>query len=138
MSYWWTVTVGMVGGLLLLWLALVVALFLLGRHYEDPTRMRDVLRLIPDIVRLLHRLARDPTLPRGVRIRLGALLVYLALPIDLIPDFIPVIGYADDVVIVALALRSVAKASGGAVIDRHWPGTPQGLLAVKQLAGLST
>ena len=56
------------------------------------------------------------------------------MPLDLVPDVIPVIGYADDAVIVALALRSVVKAAGPEVLDRHWPGTPQGLAALKRLA----
>lgn len=89
-------------------------------------------------MRLLHRLASDPTVPRGVRIRLVLLLAYLALPLDLVPDFIPVIGYADDVIIVALALRSVTRAAGPEAIDRHWPGGIEGLRAVKRLAGVTT
>ena len=90
---------------------------------------------MPDVLRLLKRLASDPELPRGVRWRLGALIAYLAVPIDLVPDFIPVIGYADDAVVVALALRSVVRAAGPEAIDRHWTGTEQGLAAVKRLAG---
>jgi uncharacterized membrane protein YkvA (DUF1232 family) len=132
----WHVVLALVTGLALLWLALVVSLYLVGRRQAEPTRLRDALRLIPDVVRLLRRLAADPTLPRGVRIRLTLLLVYLALPIDLVPDFIPVVGYADDAVVVAIALRSVARSAGVEAIDRHWPGTPEGLQAVKQLAGL--
>ncbi len=127
----------LLGGLAILWLALVLALYLAGRKLDNPTRLRDALRLIPDIVRMLRRMATDPTLPRGVRIRLGALLFYLILPIDLIPDFIPVIGYADDIIIVILTIRSVARRAGVDAIDRHWPGTPEGLHAVKQLAGLN-
>ncbi|NUS50914.1 MAG: DUF1232 domain-containing protein [Nocardioidaceae bacterium] len=132
----WNTLLGVAAGLLLLWLALVVALYVAGRRQDEPTRLRDVLRLIPDVVRLLKRLAADPTLPRGVRIRLVALLVYLALPIDLVPDFIPVAGYADDALIVAFALRSVTRRAGVEAIDRHWPGTDEGLAAVKRLAGL--
>ena len=132
----WHVVLALLTGLALLWLALVVSLYLVGRRQAEPTRLRDALRLIPDVVRLLRRLAADPTLPRGVRIRLTLLLVYLALPIDLVPDFIPVVGYADDAVVVAIALRSVARSAGVEAIDRHWPGTPEGLQAVKQLAGL--
>lgn len=66
-------------------------------------------RLLPDVVRLLARLARDPALPRGVRIRPWLLLGYLASPVDLVPDLIPIIGYADDAVIVVVVavLRSV-------------------------------
>jgi uncharacterized membrane protein YkvA (DUF1232 family) len=71
-----------------------------------------------------------------VRVRLWLLLGYLALPVDLVPDFIPVIGYADDAVIVALALRSVTRHAGADALERHWPGTPEGLAAVRRLAGL--
>jgi uncharacterized membrane protein YkvA (DUF1232 family) len=127
------VLIGVVGGLLLLWLALIVALWI-GR--PDELRIRDALRLLPDLVRMLRRLAGDKTLPRGVRVRLWLLLAYLALPFDLVPDFIPVIGYADDAVIVALALRSVTHRAGPEALNKHWPGTPDGLAAVRKLAGL--
>ena len=133
----WQVVIAVVGGVLLLWLVLVAALYLAGRRYEDPTSLKDALRLLPDIVRLLKRLAGDDSLPRGVRVRLFLLLAYLVLPIDLVPDFIPVIGYADDAVIVALVLRSVTRSAGTEALDRHWPGTPEGLLAVKRLAGVA-
>ncbi len=89
------------------------------------------------MVRLLRRLSADPTLPRGVRVRLLALVAYLVTPIDLVPDFIPVVGYADDAIIVAVALRSVARRAGVEAIDRRWPGTDEGLCAVKRLAGLA-
>ena len=81
-------------------------------------------------------MAADPGVPRGVRWRLWALLAYLVLPVDLVPDFVPVVGYADDAVVVALALRSVVRSAGPEALDRHWPGTPQGLRAVRRLAGL--
>lgn len=134
----WTIAGAVVGGLLLLWLALVLALWLAARRKDQVVNLRDMLRLIPDVVRLLHRLARDPNVPRAVRIRLGALLVYLAFPFDLVPDFIPIIGYADDVVIVALVLRSVVRRAGPEAIERHWPGTPEGLVAVMKLANYRT
>jgi hypothetical protein len=63
---------------------------------------------------------------------------YLLTPIDLIPDFIPVLGYADDAIIVAIALRSVTRHAGPEALDRHWPGTPAGLATLRQLAGLPT
>jgi len=65
------------------------------------------------------------------------LLATLASPVDLVPDFIPVVGYADDAVIVAFALRSVTRRVGTDVLDRHWPGTPDGLRAIKRFAGLT-
>jgi uncharacterized membrane protein YkvA (DUF1232 family) len=96
----------------------------------------EALRLIPDVVRLLRRLVADPTLPRGVRVWLAVLLVYLLSPVDLVPDFIPVIGYADDAIIVAVVLRLVTRRAGAEALDRHWPGTPSGLRALRALAGI--
>lgn len=131
----WTVVLGLVAGLVLVWAAMVVALLAVARRHGDPTRLRDVLRLIPDVLRLLRLLAADHDLPRSVRWRLSAVIVYLLLPLDLVPDFLPVIGYADDAVVIALGLRWVVKAAGVEALDRHWPGTPDGLHVVKRLVG---
>ena len=127
----WTI-VGVAGGLLVVWLALVAALWFTR---PDEVRLRDLVRLLPDVLRLLRRLAADGTLPRGVRVRLWLLLGYLAMPIDLVPDVIPVIGYADDAIVVALVLRSVVRRAGADAVVRHWPGTPDGLVALRQLTG---
>ncbi len=124
--------VAVVGGVLLLWLLLVVVLW---RARPDELGAREALRLLPDVVRLVRRLAADRELPRGVRVRLWVLLVYLLSPIDLVPDFLPVIGYADDVVVVAWALRAVVRRAGGDALERHWPGTPAGLAVVTRLTG---
>ena len=98
---------------------------------------REALRLLPDVLRLLPRLAADRSLPRGVRVRLALLLAYLASPIDLVPDFIPVVGYADDAIIVAAVLRSVARRAGVQALERHWPGTRDGFAALCRLTGLT-
>ena len=129
---WWKIALGIAAGLLLVWLALLAVLW----RAAPRVGLRDALRLLPDVVRLLRRLAGDRALPRGVRVRLALLLGYLALPFDLVPDFVPVIGYADDAIVVALALRSVVRHAGPDAITRHWPGTPDGLRAVHRLAGL--
>lgn len=131
----WQVLAGVLAGLLAVWLALVAGLYAAGRR-EDQVTLRSVLRLLPDVVRLLRRLAADPSLPRGVRLRLFLLVGYLLLPLDLIPDFIPVIGYADDAIVVALALRSIVRVAGVEALERHWPGTPEGLRLVQRLAGV--
>ena len=131
----WVRLVGaVVGGLLVLWLLLLA---LLWRARPDELTARGALRLLPDVLRLVRRLAADRSLPRAVRVRLWLLLAYLLSPIDLVPDFVPVLGYADDVVVVAWALRSVVRRSGPDALDRHWPGSPAGLAAVRRLAGLS-
>jgi len=101
---------------------------------RDRVRLSDSIRLPPDLLlRLMARLARDSTLPSGVRLRLWLLLGYLALPLDLVPDFIPVIGYVDDAVVTLLELRSVAHRAGPDAVSRHWPGTQVGLDAALRL-----
>lgn len=138
MTQWWQPVLGVVGGMVVMWLLLVLVLWIEQRRHPAAASFRDLLRLAPDVVRLLTRLARDRTVSIGVRIWLGALLVYLLLPIDLIPDFIPVLGYADDAIVVAIALRFATRRAGPEAIQRHWPGTPEGLTAILRLAGLRT
>jgi uncharacterized membrane protein YkvA (DUF1232 family) len=130
------IIVGVVVALVLLYTLPVVGLLLYARRHPDVVSMRDALRLMPDVLRLIRRLAADSSLPRGVRVRLVLLLAYLASPIDLVPDFVPVLGYADDAVVVALTLRSVVRSAGPEAIDAHWPGSPEGLALARRLAGL--
>lgn len=127
----WVEIAGIIAGsLALLWLLMLAMLW---RAKPDEVTLRDAVRLVPDLLRLLKRLAADQSLPRGVRVRLGLLLGYLAMPIDLVPDFIPVLGYADDVVVVAIVLRSVIRVAGPEALERHWPGTPEGLRVIRTL-----
>ncbi len=124
---------GLLAGLALVWLALLVAL-LAARPRGGA--LKEAVRLLPDTLRLLKDLATDATLPPGVRVRLWLLFGYLALPFDLLPDFIPVLGYADDAILVALVLRSVVRRAGPEVVERHWAGSAEGLAALLRLAGL--
>lgn len=133
-SDWWLIVLSIVGGFVLIWAVLVAALWLTKPGEYD---VKEALRLLPDLLRLIKRVAADPDTPRGVRIKLALLLVYLALPIDLIPDFVPVLGYADDAIIVALVLRSATRSAGPDVLAKHWPGTPEGLAALKRLCRLN-
>ncbi len=130
---WLDVVIGVVLALVITWLVLVVAL-LIGR--PKGRLLSESLRLLPDLLRLLGRLAADKTQPAGIRVRLALLLAYLALPIDLVPDFIPVLGYADDAIIVVWVLRGVARRAGLEPLHRHWPGTEEGFAALCRLAGL--
>ncbi|HVL80140.1 MAG TPA: YkvA family protein [Actinomycetota bacterium] len=127
------IAVAVVGALLLAWVAMVVALLAAG---PQAGMLKEAVRLLPDTIRLLRRLAADPSLPRGVRVRLWLLFAYLALPFDLVPDFVPVLGYADDAIIIAAVLRSVVRRAGPDAVRRHWPGSDEGLDALARLARL--
>ncbi len=130
---WLSVPLAVAAGLALAWAALVVALLVLRPRGASLT---EAVRLLPDVLRLLPRLARDGSLPRGVRVRLWLLLAYLASPIDLVPDVVPVLGYADDAVAVVVVLRAVARRAGPDALTRHWPGSDDGLAVLLRLTGL--
>ncbi|GIH76861.1 hypothetical protein Plo01_32900 [Planobispora longispora] len=132
-SWAWDVAIGIAVALPVTWLALIAVLVIVRPRGG---LLREALRLLPDVLRLVRRLAADRELPRGVRVRLALLLAYLASPIDLVPDFIPVLGYADDAIIVVAVLRSVVRRAGLRAVRRHWPGTDDGFAALTRLTGL--
>ncbi|MGD1237048.1 YkvA family protein [Mycobacterium seoulense] len=131
-SDWWTIPIGVLSAFAVIWLILAVAFGLM----RPKATMQDLVRLLPDVLRLLKRLAADPELPRRIRIALLALIAFVVSPIDLIPDAIPVIGFADDVIIVGLVLRWVSRTAGPGALAEHWPGTPDGLATLCKLCGL--
>ena len=133
-SVWWDLAIGVASALLLAWVALVIALAILRPRGG---LLREALRILPDALRLIRRLTADNTLPLGVRVRLALLMVYLAIPLDLIPDFIPVLGYADDAIIVTAVLRSAVRRAGLAAVYAHWPGSDDGFAALCRLTGLN-
>jgi uncharacterized membrane protein YkvA (DUF1232 family) len=133
MAWWWQALIGSAAAVVVVWIALLIAL-LAAR--PGKAQLAEAFRLLPDLLRLLRRLAADRTLPRGVRVRLGLLIAYLAVPFDLIPDFIPVLGYADDAIVVIVVLRSTVRRAGLDAVRRHWPGTDDGFAALSRLAGL--
>lgn len=120
------------GAVLVLWGAGVLALLVAGRRSDA----RAWARFIPDCVVLVRRLLGDPRVPRSRKLLLVALVGYLALPFDLVPDFIPVAGQLDDAILVALVLRTVLRAGGPALLDEHWPGPERSLAVVRRLAAL--
>jgi uncharacterized membrane protein YkvA (DUF1232 family) len=113
-----------------LYAAAVVALVVAGRR----TDARALVRFMPDCVVLVRRLLADPRVPAHNRIALGAVLVYLILPFDLIPDFIPVAGQLDDALILALVLGHLLRSSGPQVVRESWPGPAQSLRVVLRVA----
>jgi uncharacterized membrane protein YkvA (DUF1232 family) len=131
---WWQLLIGVALGLALTWLALIVVLV---RVRPRGGLLGEALRILPDVLRLIHRLAADQSLPRGIRWRLWLLLLYLGMPFDLVPDFIPVLGYADDAIIVTMVLRSVVRQAGLPAIRALWPGTDDGFTVLSRITNLS-
>jgi uncharacterized membrane protein YkvA (DUF1232 family) len=134
MPTWARILVAVAAALALVWLVFLIMLRVLS---PDGSSVKQAYRLLPDVLRLISRLARDGSLPRGVRARLWLLLGYLVSPIDIIPDFIPVIGYADDLVVVAIVLRSTVRSAGIDKVRVHWPGTADGFAVLQRLTGTS-
>ena len=130
MSFWYWLLVS-VGVALAVYAAFVLALIIVGRKRAA----RAVARFVPDCIVLFRRLLADPRVPRRKKLILAALIPYLVLPFDLVPDFIPVAGYLDDAVIVALVLRHVLRGSDRELIESHWPGPPESLTLILRFAG---
>jgi uncharacterized membrane protein YkvA (DUF1232 family) len=127
-SRWFPIGLGVA---LLAYAGFVAWLFLTGRRDEA----RSWVRFIPDCLVLFRRLMSDPRVPPTHKLLVGALLGYLAMPFDLIPDFIPVVGQLDDALVVAAVLRSVLRAAGETPLREHWPGPDTMLRTVLRLAG---
>ncbi len=109
--------------LLVVYAGFVVWLLIAGRR----SAARALAGLIPDCLVLVRRLLGDGSLPRRHKAMLVAVLAYLAMPIDLVPDFIPVAGQLDDAVLVAIALRSLLRAGGEQLVREKWPGPESSL-----------
>ena len=118
------------GVTLAVYAALVAALLLAGRRGDA----RALATFIPDCLVLFRSLLRDPRVPRRRKLLLVALLGYVAMPIDLVPDFIPVAGQLDDAIIIALVLRSVLRSAGPELLREHWPGPARSLDVVLRVA----
>jgi uncharacterized membrane protein YkvA (DUF1232 family) len=116
---------------LVVYAAFVIAVVVAGRWQGA----RGVAGFIPDCVGLLRRLLGDPRVSRQHKLLLGALIGYLALPFDLVPDFIPVVGHVDDAVVVALGLRVLLRGSGTELVREHWRGPETSLALVLRLVG---
>jgi uncharacterized membrane protein YkvA (DUF1232 family) len=97
--------------------------------------LTEVARLVPDLARLLLRLSTDGTIPVRARGRIFIAIAYNVQPINLIPDFVPVIGLADNVLVTLWAVRSTVRGVGHEAIGRHWTGTPAGLAMLLRFAG---
>lgn len=119
----WGLLGGIALGLLAVW-ALCLGLLWLLRPRD--VRLGELIRIVPDLLRLVRDLLADRNVPLSARIALGGLLLWLLNPIDLIPEFIPILGPIDDVVVAVLVLRFVRQKVGLEDLRRRWPGTPEG------------
>lgn len=128
---------GLVVGLAIavcVWLAAIVALAVFGRVGAA----RELIGLVPNLLRLFKDLVRDERVPRSSKVWLGVAAVWLASPIDLIPEFIPVLGPLDDAIVAAVVLRHLVRTAGSEVVYEHWRGEPATISRVLRIFGVDT
>jgi uncharacterized membrane protein YkvA (DUF1232 family) len=123
---------GVAVGLLILWAALLVLFWVLR---PKGVAARELIRVVPDLVRMLRSLVADPGSPLDVRLVLVGLLAWIVSPIDLIPEFIPVVGPLDDVLVAIVALRYVRRRIGVNQMRARWPGTDDGFALLGTVVG---
>ncbi len=121
---------GIILALVAIWIVLLVTLWLIRPR---DVRAIEIVRLVPDLLRLTRDLLLDRTAPRGVRVALVVLLGWLISPIDLIPEFIPVLGPLDDVIVAVVVLRYVRRRMGEDELRERWRGSPEGWTLVERL-----
>jgi uncharacterized membrane protein YkvA (DUF1232 family) len=122
-----------VGVLVSVYVVLIAVLFVGARQWD----IRVIARLVPYCAILFKRLLGDPRVPRRWKVASGFALVYLALPFDLVPDFIPVAGQLDDAILVALVLRGLLRSAGPLLMREHWPGPAALLVPLERLASMA-
>lgn len=128
-----TILVGLATAALAACVAVIAGAMVAVRRGAAPA---DLAALLPNVARLLLRLLRDRSIPLRVRARILIAVAYNVQPINLIPDFVPVIGFADNLIVTGWALRSTVRRAGREVVVRNWTGTHAGLSMVFRLAGL--
>jgi uncharacterized membrane protein YkvA (DUF1232 family) len=126
---WWEWLLISLGAIVAIYAVLLAWLVICGRRDDA----RALASFIPDCIVLVTRLARDPRVPRRRKLLLVALVAYLGLPFDLVPDFIPVAGQLDDAIIVAFVLRHFVRAGGEPMIRELWPGPEPSLALILRL-----
>jgi uncharacterized membrane protein YkvA (DUF1232 family) len=126
------VIVGIVAGVAAVWVAVLVLFWVLR---PKDVAVREVLAIVPDVLRLLRSLIGDPSAPVDVRIVLVGLVAWIISPIDLIPEFIPVLGPIDDIVVAVVAMRFVRRRMGVEDLRRRWSGSPGGFELLLRVIG---
>lgn len=108
-----------------------------GRSLQARQLVTDAVTMMPSLVKLVARLLKDPRVPRRAKITLGLAAAYVASPIDLIPEVVPVIGWADDVLILMFAIDSLIERAGDEIVTEHWDGPGDLLSLVRDVVALS-
>lgn len=108
-----------------------------GKSIQGRQLVTDAVLMMPNIIKLIGRLLRDPRVPRRAKITLGLAAAYVASPIDLIPEVIPVIGWADDVLVLMFAIDSLIERAGNEIVEELWDGPGDLLSLVRDVVGLS-
>ena len=108
-----------------------------GNAVQGRKLIQDTILIVPNIVKLVGRLLADPRVPRRSKIALGAAAAYVASPIDLIPDIIPVIGWADDILFLLLAIDGLINRSGPEIVEEHWDGPVDLLKLIEDVLSLA-
>lgn len=108
-----------------------------GSQVQMRRLVTDAALLIPNILKLVGRLVVDPRVPRRAKITLGMAAAYVMSPVDLIPEMIPVVGWADDILILMFAIESLIDRAGSEIVDEHWDGPGDLLSLVREVVGLS-
>ena len=99
--------------------------------------MKDAALALPNLVKLVYRLMKDSRIPRQSKLILGAILGYMVVPIDIVPDFLPVVGQADDALLLAYGIRHIIEVAGADIVLEHWDGSQDVLELVGQITGFA-
>ncbi len=127
-----TPLVGVLVGMVAVWLLFIALLWVLRPR---DVRLGELVRVVPDILRLCRDVLADGQAPLGPRLAIAGLVVWLVNPIDLIPEFIPILGPLDDVVVAVLVLRYVRRRLGTDELRSRWPGSPEGFALLQSVIG---
>jgi uncharacterized membrane protein YkvA (DUF1232 family) len=119
-----------IGVAVAIWVVAIIVLFLVGRRLAA----RELATLLPNLVRMCRTLLRDPRVPRSSKVLVGFAVLWFISPIDLVPEFIPVLGPLDDAILAALVVRHLVKRAGREVVAEAWPGDPATLERMFRLA----
>jgi uncharacterized membrane protein YkvA (DUF1232 family) len=120
----------LLAAILALYAALVITLVVAGRKRDA----RALVRLVPDCLVLFKRLLTDPRVDWWRKVVLVLVIAYVASPIDLVPDFVPIAGQLDDAILIVLAIRVLLRGDGPRLLSEHWPGPARSLEFIRWLA----